>query len=631
MISVILSTYNNEESIFDCIRSILNQTYNNFELIIINDCSTDNTKKIIESFNDKRIILLENHKNIGRSASRNLGIAKAKGKYIAIIDGDDIALPKRFEVQIKYLENNPSIDLVASNVIYLNENRVLGASKLKLHENSILNFYLRASEMPHPTWMGKKNFFLKFKYDSRMDKSEDSDLIFRARVTSKYKLLKDKLVFYRVPENIDIHYKLIQIYLLFLSRVKIIFSQKSFYFFPLALIGLVVSSLLYFFGFKKIEMSNKNNSYYQNLLNKIIDDKEDVIINIISSIKGGGAETIIRELDQYYLKKNIKSYVIYFTGNIKDLKKNHFLLNLNPRNPLGIFALRKTLKKLIKKSSKDIIIHVHLTWPFFFTALAVIGFKNVKLYFTEHDTTNKRRKIPFFYIIEKIFYSRYLSIICISKAVQLRLLDWIGNGFKKKLKVVYNGSRLYSLSKRRTLKNRLPRLVSVGRLISKKNFSVTIKAISKIKNNIENYTIIGEGSDKKKLEKLIISLNLEKKVKLIGWKDNIEKYLKQADVQLIPSLFEGFGLVAAEGMSTGLPIVASNIEGLKEVLGIPNPSLVLIKKVNSIDEWKKGIIKIIDNINIYGSEYISKLSINKVKKFTFEKMAEDYLDIYLKK
>ena len=92
MISIILATQNNEQTIFSTIKSILNQSYNNFELIIINDFSTDKTKQIIQSFNDNRIIYIENQKNIGRSKSRNLGIKKAKGEFIAIMDGDDIAI-----------------------------------------------------------------------------------------------------------------------------------------------------------------------------------------------------------------------------------------------------------------------------------------------------------------------------------------------------------------------------------------------------------------------------------------------------------------------------------------------------------------------------------------------------------
>ena len=83
-------------------------------------------------------------------------------------------------------------------------------------------------------------------------------------------------------------------------------------------------------------------------------------------------------------------------------------------------------------------------------------------------------------------------------------------------------------------------------------------------------------------------------------------------------------------MSTGLPIVASNIPGLKEVLGDPNPSVTLINKVKSIQEWEKGIYKTIANIKTLGSDKIAKISEERVKKFTFRKMANEYLDVYSK-
>ena len=628
MISVILSTHNDEKTISDAINSILNQTYLNFELIIINDCSTDQTKEIIKSFNDARIVYLENKTNIGRSRSRNKGIKISKGDFIAIIDGDDIAVPDRLDIQVNYLLKNPNIDLVASNVIYFYENKVLGTSLLKLHTSNTFNFYLRSSEMPHPTWMARVNFFKKFKYNPKMDKSEDSDLIFRARLSSNYSLLKNHLVFYRIPNKTNIRYKLKQVYLLYLSRVQQIYHQKSFYYFPLIILALFVSSIFYIFGFKTIKMKTSSNSKYQNLFNKLATKTPKTIVNIISSIKGGGAEIIVDELDKIYLSKKLNSYVIYFSGNSKYVKKNHFFLDLNARNPLSIFHIRRILKNLIELKKDEIIIHVHLTWPFFFTALALIGLKNYKLFFTEHDTTNKRRKIPFFYLIDQIFYSRYLYIICISKGVYKKLAKWVDVKIKKRLRVIYNGSRIYPIIKRDKLKNRLPRLISVGRLINKKNFLTTIAAVSKLRNDIESYTIIGEGNERSKIEKLIKNLKLEDKVKLIGWTENVEKYYHKSDIQLIPSLYEGFGLVAVEGMSTGLPIIASNIPGLREVLGETNHAVTLINNINSPEEWKKGVYKTINSIKLVGSNEIAKIAENRVKKFTFLKMAEEYLDIY---
>ncbi len=628
MISVILSTHNDEKTVSDAISSILNQSHIDFELIIINDCSTDKTKEVIKSFDDKRIVYLENKKNIGRSRSRNKGIKISKGDFIAIMDGDDISVPNRLDVQINYLKKNLNIDLVASNVIYFYEKKVLGASSLKQHKSNIFNFYLRASEMPHPTWMARADFFKRFKYNPKMDKSEDSDLIFRARLSCNYSLIKDRLVFYRIPNRVNIGYKLKQIYLLFLSRIQQIYNQKSFYYFPLVLTGLLVSAMFYIFGFKTIKMKTYFNYKYQNLFDKLVTKNQKSIVNIISSLKGGGAEIIVEELDKIYLSKNFSSYVIYFNGNYNNVKKNHFFLDLNPRNPLSIFYIRKILKNLIESKNDDLIIHVHLTWPFFFTALALIGLKNYKLFFTEHDTTNKRRKIPFFYLIDQIFYLRYSYIICISKGVYKKLAKWVNSKIKKRLRVIYNGARIYPISKRNSIEGRLPRLISVGRLINKKNFSTTITAVSKIKDDIESYTIIGEGVERYKLKKLIKSLKLQNKVKLIGWTENVEKYYRKSDIQLIPSLYEGFGLVAAEGMSTGLPIVASNIPGLKEVLGDTSHSVTLINKINSAEEWTKGIYKTIDNIKLIGSNKIAKIAEDRVKKFTFSKMAEEYLDIY---
>ena len=164
-----------------------------------------------------------------------------------------------------------------------------------------------------------------------------------------------------------------------------------------------------------------------------------MIVHVISSIKGGGAEVAVRKLHKINLRKKIKSYAIYFDGSINKLEKNEKILNLNRMNPLIIFYLRKIIKKLLRKN-KNLFIHVHLTWPFFYTVFAVLGLKNIKLFYTEHDTTNRRRKIPFFFLIDRIFYSRYNRIICISKGVHKALAKWAGPRIKKRIITISNGS-----------------------------------------------------------------------------------------------------------------------------------------------------------------------------------------------
>ena len=112
-ISVIMSFFNSENYLFDSINSILEQTHSNFELILLNDGSTDSSKTIVENFNDTRIIKLENNKNLGVAKSFNKLIMKATGKYIAFMDSDDISEKNRIKEQLEFLENS-KIDMCGS-------------------------------------------------------------------------------------------------------------------------------------------------------------------------------------------------------------------------------------------------------------------------------------------------------------------------------------------------------------------------------------------------------------------------------------------------------------------------------------------------------------------------------------
>jgi glycosyltransferase involved in cell wall biosynthesis len=114
-ISVIMAVYNDEQYIREAIGSILNQSYKEFELLIIDDKSTDKTIDIIKSFKDKRIRLLRNKSNKGPAYSRNYGLLKAKGKYIAVLDSDDIAYKNRLKIQKKYLDEHKDVCLVGGN------------------------------------------------------------------------------------------------------------------------------------------------------------------------------------------------------------------------------------------------------------------------------------------------------------------------------------------------------------------------------------------------------------------------------------------------------------------------------------------------------------------------------------
>ncbi len=120
-ISVVMPAYNAERYIAEAIDSILAQTFTDFEFIIINDGSTDRTKEIILSYNDPRIIYIENEENSGICVTLNKGLDSARGKYIARMDSDDISLPNRFEMQVRYMDAHPEISVCGSDFIVFGE------------------------------------------------------------------------------------------------------------------------------------------------------------------------------------------------------------------------------------------------------------------------------------------------------------------------------------------------------------------------------------------------------------------------------------------------------------------------------------------------------------------------------
>ena len=119
-ISVIVPLYNAEAYIERTLNSILNQTYTNYEILLINDCPADKTIEIANTYNDKRIRMIHNVENKGIAFSRNRGIEFSNGEFIALMDHDDLALPERFAKQVAFLEQHKDIDIVGGATQWIN-------------------------------------------------------------------------------------------------------------------------------------------------------------------------------------------------------------------------------------------------------------------------------------------------------------------------------------------------------------------------------------------------------------------------------------------------------------------------------------------------------------------------------
>jgi len=121
-ITVLMTVYNGGHFLKMAIESVLSQTYKDFEFLIVEDHSTDDSLKLIESFNDERLVVHANENNIGQTASLNVGLKLARGRYVARIDADDVAFPDWLEVQVAYIKENPGHAVVSANTLVIDEN-----------------------------------------------------------------------------------------------------------------------------------------------------------------------------------------------------------------------------------------------------------------------------------------------------------------------------------------------------------------------------------------------------------------------------------------------------------------------------------------------------------------------------
>ena len=294
LISVIMSVYNGEKYLVQAIDSILNQTYQNFEFIIIDDCSTDNSSHILQEYaqKDSRIKIIKKEKNIGIKGfieNLNLGISIAEGKYIARMDADDISLPERFQKQVDFLENNPEITLVGAQLNLINEqNKITGEAIAALQHRDIVKRITSQIQLFHPVIMFRKD--QNIQYREKFLYCEDYDLYLNL-ITQGKKLanINEKLLHYRILESS-------------ISRKGDNFVKK-----------LMVEKALYFYKLRKV----KGQDLYETFNNEEVleinnlefkNKKEELFFAFETAIKLNKKEKIvllIKKIKKHYPKEKI--------------------------------------------------------------------------------------------------------------------------------------------------------------------------------------------------------------------------------------------------------------------------------------------------------------------------------------
>lgn len=215
-ITVITTVFNCDNYISGSIESIINQTFKDYEFIVINDGSDDNTGKLIHDFSkrDKRLTVIENSENLGRVRSLNKALEKASGKYVALQDADDISLPERLMKQYIFLEENPDYVLIGTDITVIDEKGMELSKPTRPEKNLEAKFSLLfRCTFANPSIMFRKDTVDEFniRYEDNFLHSEDFRFISRISCYGKVHNLKDKLLSYRnhKSNNSKVNFKLL--------------------------------------------------------------------------------------------------------------------------------------------------------------------------------------------------------------------------------------------------------------------------------------------------------------------------------------------------------------------------------------------------------------------------------------
>jgi glycosyltransferase involved in cell wall biosynthesis len=326
-ISVLMPVYNCELYIKEAIDSILNQTFDDFEFIIIDDCSTDNTIEIIKTYNDSRIQLIEKSINSGISNSLNLGINLSKGYYIARMDGDDISFLDRFAKQVAFMDSNPNVILCGSSVSIIGSNLTINYPE---QHDMIKVDFLRHNCIMHPSVMLRKDLIVKFQifYDVLKEPAEDYDLWIRLLSKGRLHNIQEDLLYYRFHSN----------------QITNVNSKKQ----KDLTIDLRLSLLN--------NLNCKIELHELEILKKIIQNNNSINFDNLQQFLMLKRKLILGNLDSFFEPKKFENYL----DDLEKILFNKFFLKRNNYSPIIYFNYLRFKSKFNVKLSNELKLKLFL-------------------------------------------------------------------------------------------------------------------------------------------------------------------------------------------------------------------------------------------------------------------------------
>ena len=348
----------------------------------------------------------------------------------------------------------------------------------------------------------------------------------------------------------------------------------------------------------------------------------------------GGASKLIYDLLPRMAKQGNDCELLILTDEhskyVDDLRKQGIPVNVIPKDVKGHWSKIQYIKRWIQKGSYDVI-HANLFPTTYYCSIVkrLLGKKCPPLVMTEHSTDNKRRHKAYLRPLEKFIYRKYDRVISISDKTQENLCRWLGTEGDKRFFVIENGIDIEAFKSAEALeKSEVCKdyekgdilLLTVGSFTPQKNHSKLLDALKLLPSNYK-LLLCGEGPLESEIKAKVEELKLENRVVFLGFRKDVARIMHTADILVIPSLWEGFGLIAAEGMACSIPIAAADVPGLSEVVGdagVKFDSTNEIQMKEAIERLNSGAVK---------KRYIL-CGVEKSLRYSIEITNTKYLRIY---
>lgn len=355
------------------------------------------------------------------------------------------------------------------------------------------------------------------------------------------------------------------------------------------------------------------------------------ILHVINSLHFGGAEKLLLDTIPEFKKKGLDVDVMVLynekTFFYKELEDKYHIKVLAPTKLKSLYSLSHLF--WIRKHLKSYdIVHVHLFPSLYWVRVATLFLNNrPKLVLTEHNTENRRRSSFLLKIIDLFIYKKYDAIVAISQGVKDSLITYLGSQ-NTRVKLIHNGVPIESFKTAQgyaksalTIEENTHLIIQVSNFTEQKDQNTLIRAMSLLPDNV-HLLLVGYGvliEEKKELTK---ALNIDSRVHFLGYRTDVAQLLKTADICVLSSHYEGFGLAIVEGMAAGLPCIGSNVDGLSQVIGDAG---ILFELENHM-ALQREIDKLITNKTYY--DEMSQKSLKRAKVFDIFLMIESYIHLY---